>query len=140
MSGKYLCVHCRQEQCGCVNPFADNAVLAAMRDDLAQENSMKSIIGMMRRLTDNILFLGDSIRYSGQIVPGITDWLPGHGRIPSPDMVIANPTHSARLGEYDIPFVVSPHVPEDVMYLVEQPTHWIGSRYSRIKSQDDDAE
>ncbi len=122
MPGKYLCVHCGRERgngCGCVSPFADNAVLAAMRDDVAQENAMKSVIAMMQRMTDNIFAFGDSLRDSGQNVPGITDWLPGHNRIPRPDMVFINPLDREKFEPYDIPVTEWHHVPKGTAYLVE---------------------
>ena len=140
----YKCVHCGRERgngCRCVSPFADNDILAAMRDELAQENSMKSIIAMMQRSVDNMLLFGDSLRDSGQTVPGITDWLPGHGPIPRPDMVIINPRDREKFEPYNIPVTEWHFVPEDTVFLVEQPIFWTKTRLSNIRlSKDEDTQ
>lgn len=135
-----VCVHCMKERgagCRCVSPFADNAVLAGMRDDLAQESALKSVIAMMQRMTDNMLLFGDRLSDDGQTVPGITEWLPGD-RFPRPNMAIVSPKYSDSFQSSDIQVLTSHHVPEDMVYLVEQPAHWIGSRCSGINIQDDD--
>ena len=142
MTGKYVCVHCGRERgngCGCVSPFADNAVLAAMRDDVAQENAMKSVIAMMQRMTDNMLLFGDSLRDEGQIVPGITDWLPGD-RIPRPNLAIVNPRHRKQFELTAIPFIESHHVPEDMVYLVEQTIPWSQMPIYNLKWPDNESD
>ena len=68
----------RENGCRCVSPFADNNVLADMRHEQIQEETLKGVIAMMQRMTDNMLTLGDILRDDGQTVPGITDWLPGY--------------------------------------------------------------
>lgn len=139
MAGKYICVHCKRELCQCASPFADNPVLIAMRGEVRQEATLNQIIIMMQRITDNILWYGDTLRDSGQNVPGITDWLPGD-RIPQPDTVLVNPVYHKKLGPYNLPIVESHLVPEGMVYLIEHPARWIPTkiRLHGLENEGDD--
>ena len=59
----YVCVHCMKERgngCRCVSPFADNAVLAAMRDDREFCDALDRIRLRIAGITDSMFLLEDA--------------------------------------------------------------------------------